>query len=335
MIASADGLVLAHRAGPLRLRWAASAQSSTHVQVDTDFPSLTAGPALKFRQNLYSAGMEADAQLAPGVRATLGAAYDSAQTPLTGDKPRQPSLEAGAASAALGIDLGDGAVLTLSGGRRTRFPTARELFGEALGRFALNPDLRPEQAWLADAELRWGRPGLALVLNPFFIRSHDTLAQRVLADGRRQRFNLSGATSFGLDAQVVHDITDTLRFELGGTLLSARADAGSLPVRRLPQRPTYEALAVLDWNVPERFDVRVEVRGVGSAVDVDADGDLVNLAAAAEIAVRAAVPVARLGSQRLLLTFAIDNITDAQIFPQAGLPLPGRLWRLGLRFDQL
>ena len=271
-------LVFAHRAGPLQLRWAASAQSSTHVQVETDFPSGTAGPALHYRQNLYSAGVEADAQLAPGVRATFGAAYDAAETPLTGDKPRQPSLDAGAASAALAIDLGDGAVLTLSGGRRTRFPTARELFGEALGRFALNPDLRPEQAWLADAELRWARPGLALVLNPFFIRSHDTLAQRVLADGRRQRFNLSGATSFGIDARVVHDITDTLRFELSGSVLRARADAG----KRGGATPAATPVVRGAWRCSTgtcraSSIVRAELRAVGKAVDFDANGGLVKL----------------------------------------------------------
>ncbi len=326
-------LVLAHRAGPLQLRWAASAQSSTHVQRDTSLPAATTGPALKYRQTLYSAGFEADARLAPGVRATLGASYDAAETPLSGDKPAQPSRGAGAASAALGVDLGDGSVLTLSGGRRTRFASARELFGEALGRFALNPDLRPEQAWLADAEWRWARPGLALTLNPFFIRSHDTLAQRVLPDGRRQRFNLSGATSFGIDARMAHDLSDTLRLELSGTWLRARADAASAGVQRLPQRPSFEALAVLDWNVPGQFDLRAELRGVGQAIDLDAAGRSVELPAAAEIAVRAAVPVAKLGSRHLLLTLAVDNLTDAQIFPQAGLPLPGRVWRLGLRFD--
>ena len=326
-------LVLAHRAGPLQLRWAASAQSSTHVQRDTSRPAAMTGPALKFRQNLYSAGLEADARLAPGVRATVGASYDAAETPLSGDKPAQPSRGAGAASAALGVDLRDGSVLTLSGGRRTRFASARELFGEALGRFALNPDLRPEQAWLADVEWRWSRPGLALTLNPFFIRSHDTLAQRVLPDGRRQRFNLSGATSFGIDARLAHDLSDTLRLELSGTWLSARADAASAGVKRLPQRPSFEALAVLDWNVPGRFDLRAELRGVGQAIDLDAAGRSVELPAAAELAVRADVPVAQLGSHQLLLTFAVDNLTDAQIFSQAGLPQPGRLWRLGLRFD--
>lgn len=326
-------LVLAHRAGPLQLRWAASAQSSTHRQLETDFPSGTAGPALSYRQNLYSLGVEADAPLAPGLRATLGAAYDAADTPLTGDKPAQPSRGAGAASAALGMDISASSVLTLSGGRRTRFASARELFGEALGRFALNPDLRPEQAWLADAEWRWARPGFALVLNPFFIRSRDTLAQRVLPDGRRQRFNLSGATSFGIDARIAHDLSDTLRVELSGTWLRARADAASAGVRRLPQRPSFETLAVLDWNVPGKFDLRAELRGVGQAIDLNAEGRSVKLPAAAELAARAAVPVAQLGSHQLLLTFAVDNLTDAQIFPQVGLPLPGRVWRLGLRFD--
>lgn len=326
-------ITLAHRLGPLDLRWAASAQSSTHRQVETDFPSAIAGPRLKYRQSLYSAGVEADAQLAEGIRATLGAAYDAVDNPLTGDKPRQPALGTGAFSSALQFDLDNGAALTFSGGRRTRFPTARELFGEALGRFAINPDLRPEQAWLADAELRVTRTGFELTLNPFLIRSENTLAQRVLADGRRQRFNLSGATSFGIDARLAHDVTDTLRFELSGTVLRATADAGSAAIRRLPQRPSFEALAVLDWNVPGRFDLRAELRGIGDAIDLDANGNQVKLPAAAEIALRAAIPILRLADRSLMLTFAIDNLTDAQIFPQAGLPMPGRLWRIGLRFD--
>ena len=111
------------------------------------------------------------------------------------------------------------------------------------------------------------------------------------------------------------------------------ADAGSAPIRRLPQRPSYEALAVLDWNVSGRFDLRAELRAIGKAIDLDAAGQWVDLPAAAEIALRAAVPIARMGAHDLMLTLAVDNLTDAQIFPQAGLPSPGRVWRIGLRFD--
>lgn len=326
-------LTLTHPAGPLALRWAASAQSSTHEQVDTDFPPGQADGRLRFRQNLFSLGVEADAPLASGARLTLGAAYDRAETPLTGDKPPREAFDAWAGSAALSLDVGEDAVLTVSGGRRTRFPTARELFGAALGRFALNPELAPEQAWFADAELRWQRPGVTVMVNPFLIRSEDTLAQRVLDDGRRQRFNLAGATSLGVDGLISYDIAEALRFELSATALRARADADAAPFRRLPQRPSFEALAAIDWNVPGRFDLRAELRGVGSAVDLDAEGELVDLPAAAELALRAAVPLIGFGENRLFLTLAVDNLTDARILPQAGLPLPGRLWRVGLRLD--
>jgi len=171
------------------------------------------------------------------------------------------------------------------------------------------------------------------VVNPFLIRSDNTLSQRVLTDGRRQRVNLSGATSFGVDALVTRDLTRTLRLEFAASLLEARADQGSAPFRRLPQRPSFEALAVIDWNLPGRFDVRAELRGVGGAVDQGPEGELVDLPAAVELALRGAVPLARIGENRIWLTLAVDNLNEAQIFPQAGLPLPGRLWRIGLRLD--
>lgn len=326
-------LTFTHPAGPLVLRWAASAQASRHDQIDTPFPSGIPDPRQRYRQNLFSLGVEADIPLSPAARLTLGTALDRSENPLTGDKPPLAPREAIAGSAALALDIAEDAVLTVSGGRRTRFATARELFGDALGRFAINPDLAPEAAWFADAALRWERPGLTVLVNPFLIRSENTLAQRVLADGRRQRFNLAGATSYGVDALVSYDIAAALRLELSATVLSARADEGAAAVRRLPQRPSFEALAAIDWNLRGRIDLRAELRAVGSASDLDAQGQAVRLPAAAEVALRAAVPLARIGDSRMFLTLAVDNLTDAQIFPQAGLPLPGRLWRMGLRFD--
>lgn len=326
-------LTLSHPAGPLNLRWAASAQSSTHVGIETALPSGTRSSPQRYRQILYSVGVEADAPLSRGIAVTFGAAYDGARTPLTGDKPRQEPLDALAASAAVRLDLPSAAVLTLSGGRRTRFPTARELYGEALGRFTLNPELRPEQAWLADAELRWAGSALGVTINPFVARSNDTLAQRVLADGRRQRFNLEGSTSLGIDAQLMYRVTPSLRLELAGSVLDARADRGSTLVRRLPQRPSHEAFAALDWNVPERFDLRAELHRIGGAIDFDAAGGVVRLSPGTLIALRGAVPVIKLSQARIWLTAALDNATNALIFPQVGLPLPGRLWRIGLRVN--
>lgn len=323
-----------HPAGPFRLRWSASAQTTTHIQIDTAYPPGTAGPRLRYRQNLLSLGGEADLRLGQATMLTAGIGYDRSTNPLTGDKPMQPAADAIAFSANLRHQFDDQWALTLSSGRRTRFPSARELFGEALGRFLPNFDLRPETAWLADAELTFRNRGVTATLNPFRIRNIDGIGQRVIRVGNlslRQRYNIEGATIFGLDGLLLVSAGEWT-VELTGTVLSARADSGSAAFRRLVQRPRYEVTAAVDWAPAQAVDVRVELRLTGAAVDLAPDGSQARLPPSTEVNLRASVPAIGLANGwQLSLTAAVDNLTDAQVLPQLGLPLPGRTIRLGIR----
>lgn len=315
------------------LRVSAHAQTARHAQVDTNIATGVPGPLLVYRQNLYTLGAELDAPLGP-VDATFGIAYDRATTPLTGDKPAQADMDALAFSLALRADLSSDMHLTLSGGRRTRFPSARELFGEALGRFLVNPDLKPETAWLADAELIWSRPGFSLTVNPFFSRGRDTIGQRVVrmnGASLRQRYNLSGTRTYGLDAQATVPVGAGFDLEAFGTVLSARADRGDAAFRRLPQRPEYEIGGALRYQPNDAVLLRAEYRRVGGAVDLDADGARAALPSGDEINLRGSVRVARIAGGSLSLTAAVDNLTNDVIMPQLGLPLPGRIVRIGIR----
>jgi iron complex outermembrane receptor protein len=334
-------VTLANPAGPLTLRWSGTAQSSTHVQRDSAFPPGVPGPDLTYRQNLFSLGLEADAPLSENTKLTGGIGYDISSNPLTGDKPAQPTQGNVAFSAGLYHRFDAHWGLSVTGGRRTRFPSARELFGEALGRFLANPDLKPETVWLADAELTWREGGssgdVTVTLNPFFARTIDGIAQRVVRVGNtslRQRYNVSGATSYGLDALALIPVGEDWSFQFGGTALSALADDGTAPFRRQVQRPAYEATAAIDWAPGDSFDARAEVRWIGGAVDLAPDGSEAALPAATEVNLRLAVPIVRFaGGTRLSVTAAVDNLTDAQIEPQLGLPLPGRTLRFGVRVE--
>jgi iron complex outermembrane receptor protein len=222
--------------------------------------------------------------------------------------------------------------LTISGGRRNRFPSARELFGEALGRFLPNPALLPEQAWLADAELGWRAGRFTLTLNPFWQRVEGSIGQRIVRTNGvnlRQRFNQAPATSIGIDAAMQVPLADGLTLELTGTALDA-SSAG----QPLLQRPAQEAMLALDWapksGLGEAFDLRAELRRIGPARDLAADGTLARLAPAAEFNLRARVPVLQLGKAQVSATAAIDNLNNAVILPQLGLPQPGRSIRIGL-----
>jgi iron complex outermembrane receptor protein len=334
---SGGRVTLTNPAGPLTLRWSATAQTSRHVQTDTAFPPGAPGPDLVYRQNLFSLGLEADVPVAQRTRLTLGLGHDSSSNPLTGDKPAQPTRGAMAFSAGLYHRFDDHWGLSITGGRRTRFASARELFGEALGRFLPNPDLKPETVWLADAELSWRNDGVTVTLNPFFSRTLDAISQRVVRVGNaslRQRFNVGGATSYGVDALALVPVGDDLSLQFGATLLSANADAGTAAFRRQVQRPGHELTAAVDWAPGDAFDLRAEIRRIGAAVDLAPDGSEAPLPAATEINLRLAVPVIRFaGGTKLSVTAAADNLTDAQIEPQLGLPLPGRTLRIGFRIE--
>jgi iron complex outermembrane recepter protein len=116
-----------------------------------------------------------------------------------------------------------------------------------------------------------------------------------------------------------------LTLELTGTALDA--SSGGQP---LVQRPAHEAMVALDWAQPQRFDLRGEVRRIGPARDLAPDGRLARLAPATEINLRARFALARIAGARLSATAAVDNLTNAVVLPQLGLPLPGRTVRIGL-----
>ena len=329
-------LTLASKLGRVGVRLSGSYQTSEHEQIDTPFPSAIPGPNLKFEQNLTSVGIETDIPVSDTTRLTLGGGYDRATTPLTGDKPNQPTQDGEVFSASLKQKLGDGLSLTLSGGKRTRFASARELFGEALNRFLINPDLQPETALLADAELELKRDRFTLRINPYFADGKDTISQRVVRVGNaslRQRFNLSGTKSYGLDGSLQVNLTDKLGLALAGNVQDVKADKGAAPIRRLPQRQRYELNAVLDYRT-DRFYVAGEIQQTGNARDDAPSGASVILPSSTEFSLRGSVTLFRPNKgPKISLTAAGDNLTNENVVAQLGLPSPGRTIRFGIRFD--
>ena len=327
--------VLAVPAGQATVRLVANATTSTHGQVDTNAAGVR-GPGVTFRQDLISLGSEADLPLGRGA-ATFGLAWDKSANPKTGDKPAQPAKDALALSAALRQPLGNQWTVVVSAGRRNRFPSARELFGEALGRFLPNPDLEPERSWTFDLELKGRHGPLQLSLNPFVIVSDDTIAQRIVTVAgvrKRQRFNLPGSTSYGIDAGLKAALGTGIDLDLGLSLLHARAKGDALPFDRLVQRPSYDGFAALNWQATERLWLRSEVRAVGGAVDLAPDGTKGRLKPGQEMNLRARYRLGSIGGQSFELTANADNILDGVITPQLGLPLPGRSFRLGVMLSQ-
>lgn len=335
-------LSLAFPVGSVIGRLVASGQTSTHRQLDGD-PGISweqgsaAGQVQLFRQELLSAGAEFDVPITAKLALTGGLGIDHSATPRTGDKPDQPGVSAPAFSAILGWDAGDALTIKASLARRTRFATMRELFGQALGRFLPNPDLRPEHLDSAELSVDWREDEVisgtvALWLND----SQDTLGQRIVAVGGRrlrQRYNQPGALTYGAEASLGIAFTDTLRAEVSGALQGGhpRAELAN-PSPHLLQQATRQFAAALDWSPVSVFDIRLEYRHQGGAFDLLPDGSSARLPSSDVFDAKVFWTVARPRPDTQLIALAgIDNIGDALTLPQFGLPDPGRTIRIGLR----
>ena len=325
------------------LRFVATVQDSKHRQTDSATATGQAADfveelELRYRQRLLTVGFESDLRLSDALTSTVGLAMDQASTPLTGDKPAQESLSATGWSAGLRWTPSDSLSAVATLGQRSRFPTPRELFGVALGRFALNPDLQPERSLLADFGVQYSpSEALSLEFTLWANDSDDTLSQRVVTMGnssRRQRFNLNGSLSYGIEGAAAVALSENLGASLSAGLQDGQLTPDESGLRRnLLHRPGEQLNLAIDWQATSSLDIRAELSYIGRAYDLGDDGADIHLPSSTSFGLRGVLTIGRTHDRDIYLTAAVDNLTDALILPQSGLPAPGRSFYVGIRID--
>ncbi|MEM1380235.1 MAG: TonB-dependent receptor [Pseudomonadota bacterium] len=215
--------------------------------------------------------------------------------------------------------------IALEAARSARLPTQRELYGEALGRFVVNPELEPEKAWSSAVRFAWTQPGFDLVAEPFVELRTGPIRQTIVADeggSLRQRINGPDATAYGLDFAANAKLARNLHFDVAGTFFESNGEDGAV----LLERPTHRAVAALRYAGPAGVGFSVFLRSRGEAFSLGNDGQNVALPSAQSVDVEFS------HRRGFIETFArLDNATDANIVPQLGLPAAGRSFRIGIR----
>lgn len=334
-------LVLERAFDSFDLRLVGNAQVTRHDQVDTDRLSGIAGPLHSYQQNIFSLGAEIDTSPLDDLVLSAALSYDLATTPRTGGRAAQDGLSDWAASVAASWYPGESWRIAGTLGQRTRFPTLRELYGEALGKFVLNADLRPETTLLGDLTVEWTSRSeeFSMRITPWLLRIDDTLSRRsVVLDGirRRQRYNLAGSSGHGVEAGIAWTVDDRLDVRLNGNWqdLQARpAEDGTRPV--LYQRPEYQASLAVDWIFAADWDLFLEIERLGTALDEDETGAVVELPSATRVNLRLFRTLHHDDAGRWRLYAGVDNLGDTVVLPQLGLPRPGRTTSVGVSFEQL
>ncbi|GAB2190581.1 hypothetical protein MAH1_21890 [Sessilibacter sp. MAH1] len=314
---------------------------SEHQQKDTDFDELGIAIAdsvsdQNYSQDLISAGLDFKTDLTNQLTLELGAGIDSVNYIDTGELPGIDSFNEPVLRAGLNWQATDELTLRLAVGEKSRVPTMRELFGTALNRFLINPDLEPEKVFSTELGFDWFTGPHFLSVTLFDQQLDDTIDQQRV--GRlRQRINLKGSQVTGIEVNSSWALTEQLNIIAQATLSDARRKVSSSDEPDvLSERPENLGRLKLDYAFLPNSNLYLEADYRGKSYSPDPDGDLQELDDATLYNIGVDwVPetLSNYTDNQLTLFMRAENITDEYYLPQSGLPAAGMSYRLGFRYS--
>ena len=328
--------------GKSTLKLALNALASVHNQLNLDLQAdgqpvagKTFAP-LRFSQAILSGGLEYGIRPVDDLVLTAGASVDSMLPLATGDKPSLDPFVTYGATLGASWKVLPGWHLRASLGRKARFPTMRELFGEALNTFLANPDLKPESAIIAEVGFGLDGDGYGFEVVPFGMFTSDTIDQQSVrvpgeAKPRRQRINLKGSRILGVEAS--GNVTPVANLALVGSLTYSSA-------RRLQEEPTDPVYLAEKPAIVGRVAAtyapatgptgQAEAIYTAGAYSMDDTNAFVALPSSFILNLRAGFRFALPGERWMEFFVRVNNVTDAVEVQQLGLPSAGRTLQGGL-----
>ena len=305
---------------------------------DIRHDEILSGIANAYRQRLWS--VSGQTQLAiPASGAvrqydvSLGATYDGADTPTTGNKPAFGQLDRWGGRLGLAAHLGTGGTtLHASVSQRARFPALRELYSGALGSFEVNPDLKPEHLLACEGgathRAAWGD----LQVVGFYHMLADAVV-RIRPPGQKfQRVNQEGIRSIGAELIASRSFGP---LQVGGDLVAQEVEVldPAAGLTRPENMPDFMGAVRASVVVGAGLQLGAEAEYTGEQVALDPDtGFESELPAAGRLNFQFRRTWAVGGGTGWLRTLdvcaTLENLTDAVQYDTFGLPLPGRGARL-------
>jgi len=294
-----------------------------------------------YAQNVISTGLEYE-YFYHNFSARGGALYDFSQT-----------SEAGVFTSEEGNTISDfgfyvsfqfnpweKTILFANSSYRTRFPTMRESYSGALGKFKVNPDLKPESGLLNEIGIKYSE-GIWQAEAAVFVNLYNDLIEQIRlsseADSlrRRMRVNISDAIIYGLD--LTFRIFPVSNFSLEGnfTYMLSEGKQGEIDIEHLDNKPQILTgfIAKYTFDFGLKLQAEAETVGIQYQRDPNANESFIRIDGTtifnARIAYRLPIFMGTITEAFL----RINNIADTYRIYQLGLPEPGRMLSAGLSLN--
>ena len=315
--------------------------TSRHDQTIVPFSNGNAGTdsSSTFRQHIYAIGAEYQFPISDKVEALAGISYEGSAIVDTG-----PFEAAGfnnyingtiGLSAGLNFTATDRLTLRTKVGRRPRFPTMRELFGGALGKFIPNPNLQPVTSYSSELGAEWRSAAFTGQLTGFLSRTYDAIDQTTIQNGpnagQERRINLGGTRIWGVEA--VASLSPVNNLSLDGhftwTQLRGFLDGDT---RKLEEKPSLLGVFTAEYNFVNGIKVLAQTEYLGGVFARTEQNTFSKLPDALIFNTRFAYTLSNGFLNGGEIFARVNNLTDELRLLQLGLPGPGREYLAGLKF---
>ena len=300
--------------------------------------SLTVGgPVKAYAQWLTSLVIQGEVQPTDRWVLQAGLGWDHAATPESGDKAPNDPDNAPAVNLRALHRLDDQTRVYAAASRRSRFPSLRELYSGALGRFVPNPELKPEQQDLYEIGMVTDHRAWRFEAAVFLNYLHDGIEKVKWpgADNRFQRINRTEIRVPGVELVGHWNAARDMVINLQHTVMSARVEEDGVHDRPAEDRPDYLSRAGVNWRQATGPGALLEAVLTGPRWSADVSG------ASAVTGDLRRLPAGVTWNLRLSWRFGhpptaidlharVDNLFDQLVEDQVGLPNPGRVFSGGL-----
>jgi iron complex outermembrane receptor protein len=287
----------------------------------------------EYSQVLSQLAAEWQSTIGPWSR-LVGVAYQRVERTDTGPYAVAGALGAFAATSAVSYALSDRLAVDMRLARTTRFPSLRESYNGALGRFVPNPSLGPEKALMASVGLFGALARYEWEVSGFAARIDDGIERVSLPRGAFTRVNQSRSNVIGAEFALAGDLNARARLRLEGTFLRARADAGDGKPRHLEYRPAVNVGSELTVKLAQDWHTTASLRSISNEYGLDGTSSAPRRLPSYtvwDLGIERSLEMSTAGE--LSLQFLVENVSDELVLMQWGIPGPGRRWSVAARWS--
>lgn len=296
--------------------------------------ALVEQPETQYEQNVYSFGAEYE-YFRNGFIFVIGGGLDGTSTQKAGEHVAPGSTNDYSFNTSLVYAFSNEFSSQLHFGRKTRFPTMREAYSGALGRFVVNPDLKAESATNSELSFKYKNNVSESDINFFAIFMKDGIVRESRSDGKFMRVNKDKIRTLGIELLHRYQLNSKLSVNFNLTYMNSYAEntKGDY-VDTLEYKPQFIGGLNLNYDIIEKLNVVLDFNYIGKEYGLQQGNEAFQeLPDYFLTNIRLSYLFDMYADAKLEAYFRINNLFDRLYYTQWSLPEAGRQIFVGVVYN--